>query len=158
MYVPAIVLSTLLLVSSAAAQLFGNGAATSGGVPDPNKAVRHLNISTSVDFFDAAAALGGVKLVNGEYTTVNVKVANMEERSIVVEYVGASLFDPVKVQTVKNYTSVRIGKVVAKDAKLDLPYRFMGDVPERDDLHLQIALVLTTGDGQVVTSRRTTPP
>ena len=121
MYAPAIVLSTLLLVSSAAAQLFGSGAAASGGVPDPNKVARHLNISTSVDFFDAASALGSggaVKLVNGEYTMVNVKVANMEEKPIVVEYVGASLIDPVKAQTVKNYTSIRVGQVVAKDAKV----------------------------------------
>jgi hypothetical protein len=118
MYAPAVVLSTLLLVSSAAAQLFGNGATASGSVPDPNKAVRHLNISATVDFVDAASALGGVKLVNGEYTRVKVKVANLEEKPIVVEYIGASLFDPVKAQTVKNYTSVKIGQVVAKDAKV----------------------------------------
>ena len=40
---------------------------------------------------------------------------------------------------------------VCDHPQLDLPYRFVGDVPERDDLHLQIALVLTTGDDQVVT-------
>jgi len=142
MLVPSIL---LLLVSTVSAQLFG------GASPEsvPSDKVRNLNVSFAIEFPDATPL--GVKLVNGEPSRVVVGFTNYEPDPVTLEWVGGSLWDQEVGASVKNFTAYKIGMKLENSQKVEVPYQFITDMPERDFL-LNLQVVLTTKEGELVSA------
>ncbi|KAF8243236.1 hypothetical protein K440DRAFT_606348 [Wilcoxina mikolae CBS 423.85] len=135
----------LLTATATSAQFFGS---SNNVVPDGKP--KNLNVTTSVKFVNEDAQQLGVRLINGVPTKVKVHIHNFEEKPITVRYVGGSLVDPAKGVAVKNFTSLKVGTTVGHDLQLVQPWQFTTDLKEQI-LQLQISLVLSTGDNEIVT-------
>jgi hypothetical protein len=139
--------------------------------PSPSPEARDYNIKSHVTFPDNAPQ----KLVNGVPTRMHVHVLNNEEGPVIVEFIGASLYDPATQKIVKNFTSAKVAKTLEGEQsvgrprdrergcfcayiqrlmgerQLEHPYGIVTDLKEQDG-ELVVGVVMSVGDeGEVIT-------
>lgn len=72
---------------------------------------KDLNLTATADF-PTAPIPAALKLVNRQSTPVDLKLVNGEEGPVTLQLVGGSLWDSVKGRSVRNLTSLKLGRVV----------------------------------------------
>lgn len=107
-----------LLGLTSASTLFGSSS------DEPSQ--KDLNLTATADFPSTLFPLA-LKLVNRQSTPVNLNIANGEDKPVTLQLVGGSLWDSVNGKSVRNLTSLKLGRVVEAGGDVCYPY-FAGAV------------------------------
>lgn len=130
--------------------LLGVTAATSLFSTNSEEPQKDLNLTASANF-PTALSPSALKLVNRQSTPVHLNIANGEDRPVTLQLVGGSLWDSVNGRSVRNLTSLKLGKILGSGEEADVPYTIDAVDLLEQDLLLNLAFIVTTEAGDLAT-------